>query len=75
MLFGNLTFPGPRFGLCFSDASWLGPIRFGSEPRPVPASSEIKRFGSVRFGCFGSVSYSFLSIECKQIQNTTQLET
>ena len=58
--FGNY-FPGStRFGLRFSDASWLGPVRFGSVPRPVPAGSGIKRFGSVRFGRFGSVSYSFL---------------
>ena len=33
--------------------------RFGSVPRPVPDGSEIKRFGSVRFG---SVSYSFLKV-------------
>ena len=44
-----------RFGLCFSDASRLGPVRFGSFPRPVPELN-----GSVRFGRFGSVSYSFL---------------
>ena len=48
-----------RSGLRLSDASWLGPVRFGSVPRPVPASSRI-RFGSVRFSRFGSVSYSFL---------------
>ena len=53
--FGNY-FPGStRFGLRFSDASWLGPVRFGSFPRPVPAGSRIKRFGSVRFG--GSVRF------------------
>ena len=40
-------FPGStRFGLRFSDASWLHPIRFGSVPRLVPAGSG--RFGSVR---------------------------
>ena len=53
-------FPGStRFGLRFSDASWLGPVRFGSVPCPVPASSRIKLFGSVRFGSvrFGSVRF------------------
>ena len=46
-----MTFPGStRFGLRFSDAWWLGPVRFGLFPRPVPAGSRIKRFGSVRFG-------------------------
>ena len=51
-------FPGStRFGLCLSNASWLGPVRFGSFPRPVPAGSRIKRFDSVRFD--RSVSYSF----------------
>ena len=44
-----------RFGLRFSDASWRSPVRFGSVPCPVPAGSRIKRFGSVRFGPFGSV--------------------
>ena len=54
-------FPGStRFGLRFSDASWLCPIRFGPFLRPVPAGSRIKRFSSVRFGRFGSDSYSFL---------------
>ena len=42
-----------QFGLLFSDASWLGPVRFGSVPRPVPAGSGIKRFGSVRPVRFG----------------------
>ena len=37
-----------------------GSVRFGSVPRPVPAGSRVKRFGSVRFGRFDSVSYSFL---------------
>ena len=46
-----------RFGLRFLDASWLGPVRFGSVPRPVPARSRIKRFGSVRFG---PVRFGFL---------------
>ena len=69
--FGSIRFhsvrrtnPGStRFGLRFSDALWLGPVRFGSVPRPVLAGSRSKRFGSVRFGRigrFGSVSYSFL---------------
>ena len=49
-----------RFGLRFSDTLWLGPVRFGSVPRPVPAGSGIKRFGSVRFGRFSSVSHSLL---------------
>ena len=35
-------------------------VRFGSFPRPIPAGSEIKGFGLVRFGRFGLVSYSFL---------------
>ena len=39
-----------RFSLRFSDSSWLGPVRFGSVPRPVPAGSRIKRFDSDRFG-------------------------
>ena len=34
---------------------WLGPVRFGSFPRPVPSGSTITRFGSVRFGSAGSV--------------------
>ena len=48
-----------RFGLHFSDVSWLGPVRFSSFPRPVPAGSGIQRFGSVRFGSvrFGSVRF------------------
>ena len=46
-----------RFGLRFSDASWLGPVRFGTVPRPVPTGSGIHRFGSIRFG---SVRFGFL---------------
>ena len=42
-----------RFGLRFLNALWLGPVRFGSFPRPVPAGSRIKRFGSVRPVRFG----------------------
>ena len=36
---------------------------------PVPAGSRIKRLGSVRFGWFGSVSYSFLEMlgEAKEL--------
>ena len=41
----------------FQARQWLGPVRFGSFPRPVSAGSGIKRFGSVQFGRFGSVSY------------------
>ena len=60
----KIHFPVRRgSGLRFSDASWLGLVRFGSFPRPVPVGSRFKRFGSVRFGRFGSVSYSFLSGE------------
>ena len=63
----KISVPGwMPFGLCFSDASWLGPVRFGSFPRPVPAGSGIQRFGSVRLGWFGSVSYAFLSSCGKQ---------
>ena len=40
-----------------------GAVRFGSVPRPVPAGSGTKRFGSVRFCRFGSVSYSFLKVK------------
>ena len=59
-------FPGStRFGLRFSDASWLRPVRFGSFPRPVPAGSEIKRFGLVRFGRFGSVLFLFPSCQIR----------
>ena len=47
-------FPGSmRFGRRFSDATWLGPVRFGSFLCPVPAGSRIKRFGSVRPVRFG----------------------
>ena len=45
----EIKFPGSmRFGLCFSDAWWLGSVRFGSFPRPLQAGSRIKGFGSVR---------------------------
>ena len=54
----KLFFPGStRFGLRFSDAAWLGPVRFGLFPRPVPAGSRITWFVSVRFG---SVRFGFL---------------
>ena len=57
----QIVFPGStRIGLRFADASWLGSVRFGSVPRRVPAGFEIKRFGSVRFGQFRSVSYSIM---------------
>ena len=46
-----------RFVPHFSDASWLGPVRFGSVLLPVPADSRIKRVGSVRFGSAGSVGF------------------
>ena len=39
------------------DNSWLGPLRFGSCPRPVRPVPELH--GSVRFGRFGSVSVSY----------------
>ena len=57
----NLCFPVWRGSACTSRMR-RGSVRFGSVPRPVPvpAGSEITRFGSVRFGRFGSVSYSFL---------------
>ena len=52
----TIIFPGSmRFGVHFSNASWLGPVRFGSFPRPVPAGFRIK--GSVRFGSAGSVRF------------------
>ena len=42
------VFPGSmRFGLPFSDASWLGPVRFGLFPHPVPELNGSVRFGSV----------------------------
>ena len=58
-----------RFGLRYSDASWLGPVRFGWFPRPIPAGSRIKRVGSVRFERFGSVrtvrfGFLFLPVTC-----------
>ena len=42
-----------RSGLLFFNASWFGPVRFDLVPRPVPAGSRIKRFGSVRPVRFG----------------------
>ena len=36
-------------------------VLFDSVPHPVPVGSEIERFGSIRFGCFGSVPYSILT--------------
>ena len=50
----KMMFPGStRFGFRFPDASWLGPVRFGSVQRPVLAGSRIERFGSVRPVRFG----------------------
>ena len=38
----KISFPGlTPFGLHFSGVSWLGPVRFGSVPRPFPAGSRI----------------------------------
>ena len=60
--FGHLNFPVRRGSACvFQTPSWLGLVRFGSVPHPVPVGSEIKRVGSVRFGRFGLVSDSFLT--------------
>ena len=53
-----------RFGLCVSDASCLGPGRFGSFPRPVPAGSRMKQFGSIRPVWFG---FLFLSANKNQL--------
>ena len=66
-------FPGSTwFGLRFSDRPWLGPVQFGSVPRPVPAGSGIKRLGSVRFGWFdsaGSVRFLIPSCHwCRQVR-------
>ena len=44
--FGNCFSGSTWFGLRVSDSSWLGPVRFGSFPCPVPGDSRIKRFGS-----------------------------
>ena len=45
----NSISPARRRSACvFRTASWLGPVRFGSVPRPVPAGSRIKQFASVR---------------------------
>ena len=55
-----------RFDLRFPDASWLGPVRFGSFPRPVPAGSEIEWFGSA--GSVRPVRFGFLFPPDKYIQ-------
>ena len=56
--FGKTLFPdSTRFGLRFSDVSWLGPVRFGSFPRPLPAGSRIK---TVWFGSVWPVRFGFL---------------
>ena len=44
-----------RFGLRFLKASWFGPVRFGSVPRPVLAGSKLN--SSVQFGSAGSVRF------------------
>ena len=54
-----------RFGLRFSEESWLGPVRFRVLFRPVPKLS-----GSVRFG---SVSYSFLLLLLAMAFRKTEL--
>ena len=49
-----------------------GSVRFGSVPRPVPAgsrSNQTVRFGSVPFGRFGSVSYSFRVVGVENTEN------
>ena len=65
--FGSVRFGSVWFGKSFpirrGSACFFGTRRdsvrsgSGSVLRPVPAGSEIERFGSVRFGWFGSVSY------------------
>ena len=61
--FRKITFPGStRFGLRFSDASWLGLVRFGSFSPPVPAGSRLN--GSVRFSSAGSVRFLIPSRWC-----------
>ena len=67
----TIKFPGSaRVGLRSSDASWLGPVLFDSVPRPVLAGSRMHRFGWVRLGRFGSVSYSLLTIVLAQSGST-----
>ena len=57
----KIIVPGStRFGLRFTDASRLGPVRFGSFLCPVPSGSGMKRFGSVRFGSVWPVRFGFL---------------
>ena len=49
-------FPGSKqFGLRFSDASWLGPVRFGSA-----SGSGRFRNSTVRFGSVWPVRFGFL---------------
>ena len=59
--FGKQCFP-VRCGSACVFRTRRGSVRFDSFLRPVPAGSRIIRFCSVRFGQFGSVSYSFLLI-------------
>ena len=57
--FGKLIFPVRRGSACaFRTRRGSDRTRFRVRFRPVPEF--IKRFGSARFGRFGSVSYSFL---------------
>ena len=56
---GILVSPVRRGSACAFQTR-RGSVRFGSVPRPVPAGSGIERFGSVRLGRSGSVSYFFL---------------
>ena len=63
-----------RFSLRFLNASWFGPLRFGSVPRSVSAGSEIKRFGSVRPIRFGLLFLPLLddvkhSLRCRSIRD------
>ena len=65
----TFIFPGStRFGLRFSDVSWLGLVRFGSFPRPVPAGSRIKRFGSVRPVQFGFLFLPESAISLRHVE-------
>ena len=57
--FGNLFVRFDAVQPAFLNASWFGPVLFGSVPRSVsagPKSNGSVRFGSVRFGRSGSVS-------------------
>ena len=62
--FGKLIVPVRRGSACVfrtrRGSVRFGSVRFGSVPRPVPAGSGIKRFGSVRPVRFG---LSFLPVK------------